>query len=354
MTSPDQFAPPGPPSLTSQEWADAYNEVKTLGRFDSTARTADQTQIPRFWADNAGTSTPPGHWNNLAQQIAMAEGNSTADNARLFAMLDITLADAAIVSFNAKYNDDFWRPITAIQNADTDGNDLTVPDPTWQPFLITPNFPEYVSGHSTFSGAAAAILDAVFGNNYSFTATSEGLAGVTRSFTGFDQAAAEAGRSRIYAGIHWEFSNEDGQAAGHALANYILTTFDTTSDTVAPRVLIDTDSGAATKTNPTISGHVLDNLSGVSSLTASLDGGTAVGVSFNSLGQFSFTTSLGLNGSADGVHTVHVAGGRCRRQHKRTSSVYVYFGYRCADALPSTLRPITTAFRPAINVNWDG
>src|SRR5262249_11611400 len=132
MTSPNQFLPPGPPSLTSQEWADAYNKTKDLGAYNSTDRTADQTQIARFWADGAGTSTPVGHWNDLAQQVAMAQGDSTAENARLFAMLDITMADAAIVAFNAKYTDDFWRPITAIQSGDTDGNDLTTADPTWQ------------------------------------------------------------------------------------------------------------------------------------------------------------------------------------------------------------------------------
>ncbi|HEY2253375.1 MAG TPA: Ig-like domain-containing protein, partial [Planctomycetaceae bacterium] len=304
MTSSSQFQPSGPPALTSQEWADAYNEVKDYGAYNSTVRTTDETQIARFWADNAGTSTPPGHWNDLAEQVAMAQGNSTADNARLFAMLDITLADAAIVAFNAKYTYDFWRPITAIQNGDTDGNDLTVADPSWQPFLLTPNFPEYVSGHSTFSGAAATILDSVFGSNYSFTTTSEGLAGVTRTFSSFDAAAAEAGQSRIYAGIHWQFSNADGQAAGRSLADYILTTFDTSSDTVPPRVLVDNDAGQATKTNPTIAGHVLDNLSGVQSLTASVDGAAALAVSYNSFGQYSFTPSLATNGSADGSHTV--------------------------------------------------
>ncbi len=143
MTTPDQFLPSGPPSLASKRWADAYNETKTLGSRNSTARTADQTQVARFWADGAGTSTPPGHWNVLARQIAAAAGNSISENARLFAMLDITLADAAIVAFNAKYTDDFWRPITAIRNGDTDDNDLTITDSTWQPFLATPAFPEY-------------------------------------------------------------------------------------------------------------------------------------------------------------------------------------------------------------------
>ncbi len=304
MTSPDQFLPPGPPSLSSQTWADAYNEVKTLGAYNSTVRTADQTQITRFWADGPGTSSPPGHWNLVAEQVATAAGNSIAENARLFALLNITLADAAIVAWNAKYAADFWRPITAIQNGGTDGNDLTVADSTWQPFLVTPAFPEYVSGHSTFSVAAATVMTALFGPNYAFTTTSEGLAGVTRSFPSFDAAAAEAGRSRIYGGIHYEFSSADGQAAGKALANYVLQTFDTASDAIAPRVFFDTDSEQATATNVSIVGRVLDNLSGVASLTAAVDGGPAVPVSFNSLGRFVFSTSLPLDQTADGMHTV--------------------------------------------------
>ena len=304
MTSPDQFLPPGPPDLTSQAWANAYNDVMTLGAANSTVRTADQTQIARFWADGAGTSTPVGHWNLVAEQIASATGNSIAENARLFAMLDFSLADAGIVAFNAKYTDNFWRPITAIQNGDSDGNGLTTADPTWQPLLVTPAFPEYVSGHSTFSGAAAAVLTAEFGDNYAFTTTSEGLAGVTRSFTSFDAAAAEAGRSRVYGGIHYEFSNEDGLAAGKSLASYVLTTFDTSSDTIAPRVLIDTNTNLAVAANASITGHVLDNLSGVASLTASVDGGPAIPVTYDALGHFVFTTSLPVDGSGDGSHTV--------------------------------------------------
>lgn len=304
MSSPDQFRPPGPPSLGSQEWADAYNEVRTLGAHNSTARTADQTQIARFWADGAGTSTPPGHWNVVAQQVAAAAGNSIAENARLFAMLNIALADAAIAAWDAKYDDEFWRPITAIQNGATDGNDLTVADPAWLPFLISPPFPDYISGHSTFSGAAATVLTAQFGANYAFTATSEGLTGVTRSFASFDAAAEEAGQSRIYGGIHYSFANADGKTTGKAVANLVMRTFDTTSDAIAPRVFFDSDSDEATTANPSIVGYVLDNLSGVASLTASVDGGPAIPVVFNALGRFVFGTSLPLDGSADGTHTV--------------------------------------------------
>ena len=306
MSSSDQFAPPGPPALNSATWAAALNEVESLGAANSTTRTADQTQIARFWSDGAGTASPPGHWNAIAEQAAVSQGNSIAENARLFAMLDIALADAAIVAWNAKYTNDLWRPITAIPNADTDGTDLTVADPNWQSFLITPNFPEYVSGHSTFSAAAATVLDAAFGSNYAFSTTSEGLIGVTRSFASFDAAAAEAGLSRIYGGIHYSFSNEDGQAAGRNLANYVLQTFDTSTDAVAPRVFFDSQSGPATNHNLTISGRALDNLSGVASLTVAIDGGAAAPLAINANGQFSFVTSLATNGTADGSHQVTI------------------------------------------------
>lgn len=322
MTTPDQFLPPGPPSLASVRWADAYNETKTLGSRSSTVRTADQTQVARFWADGTGTSTPPGHWNVLAEQIAAASGNSISENARLFAMLDITLADAAIVAFNAKYTDDFWRPITAIRNGDTDDNDLTIADSTWQPFLATPAFPEYVSGHSTFSGAAAAVMTALFGNQVSFSVTSEGLSGVSRSFANFDAAAAEAGRSRIYGGIHYEFSNADGLSAGRKLAQYVLRSFDTSTDTIAPRVIFDAESGRSTSTNPKISGRVIDNVLGVRSLTVSVNGGPVIPVSFDAQGRFTFNTSLPLSGLADGSHSVSFiatdAGGNASNAVTRT------------------------------------
>ncbi|HQU41647.1 MAG TPA: Ig-like domain-containing protein [Pirellulales bacterium] len=238
MTSDSEFRPAGPPALTSAAWAQSVNETQSLGAADSTTRTADQTEIAHFWSDGGGTATPPGHWNEIAEQVASSEGNSLDENARLFAELDVGLADAAIVAWDAKFAYNAWRPITAIPNADTAGNSAVTQDPNWTPLLITPNFPEYVSGHSTFSGTAAGILDAVFGADTSFTIGSDALPGVTRSFTGFDQAAQEAGISRIYGGIHFEFSDADGRAAGALLAQHVLATFDTTQDTVPPTITI--------------------------------------------------------------------------------------------------------------------
>jgi hypothetical protein len=306
MTSPEQFRPAGPPALTSQAWADAFNEVKSLGSATSTVRTADQTQIARFWADGSGTVTPAGHWNQIAGQVAQAQDLSLAEAARLFAEMDITLADAAIVAWDAKYHFGTWRPITAIPAAATTGNPNVQADPNWTPLLVTPNFPEYVSGHSTYSAAAAAVLTAAFGDNYSFTTGSPGLAGVTRSFASFDAAAAEAGRSRIYAGIHFQFSNQDGQAAGKALANYVLGTFAVSKDTTPPRVALDKvlPSGAS-NSNVTVTGRVFDHLSGVAKLEVQVDQGAYAPLGFDpGTGRFSFTTSFAVDGSADGSHTI--------------------------------------------------
>ncbi len=242
MTSPDQFRPAGPPALTSTEYATAFDEVRRFGEGVGSDRTTDQTNIARFWADGPGTYTPPGHWNLIAANVAEQQGNSLAANSRLFAQLNVALADAAIVAWDAKYTYEFWRPITAIQNADLDGNAATTADETWQPFLITPPFPEYVSGHSTFSGAASQVLTSIFGNNVSFTSDSPGFLvngqPVQRTFSNFQAAANEAGQSRIYGGIHFQFANQDGLAAGRELADYVLHRFAVTTDDLAPTVSI--------------------------------------------------------------------------------------------------------------------
>jgi PAP2 superfamily/Domain of unknown function (DUF4114)/Bacterial Ig-like domain len=213
--------PAAPPALTSDQYATDFNQVKELGATASTTRTADQTEIAKFWADGGGTFTPPGHWNQIAQDVARDKFNSLVDNARLFAALNIAEADAAICCWDTKYTYSLWRPITAIRKADTDGNDKTTADTAWTSLLTTPNFPSYTSGHSTFSGAGAAVLTKFYGDNYKFSTTSPGLAGVTRSFTSFTQAADEAGMSRIYGGIHFMSDNTAGLVAGKKVGDYI-------------------------------------------------------------------------------------------------------------------------------------
>jgi membrane-associated phospholipid phosphatase len=140
----------------------------------------------------------------------------------LFALLNIALADAAIVSWDCKYTYNFWRPITAIQEADTDGNPATTPDRSWTPMLATPPFPEYTSGHSTFSGAAAAVMTHFFGKaRISFSVESDDLPGVRRSFKSLSQAAFESGVSRVYGGIHFMSANIHGLSSGAAVGIYV-------------------------------------------------------------------------------------------------------------------------------------
>jgi membrane-associated phospholipid phosphatase len=217
-----QYKVPGPPPLNSPAYAAAYREVQALGSKCSRQRTEEQTQIALFWADNAGTATPPGHWNQIAQTVAIQRGTSLAESARLFALLNITLSDAGLYCWIIKFNFGFWRPITAIRRADEDGNPDTVPDPCWEPLIETPPFPSYTSGHSTFSGSAACLLANFFGaDNIRFASRSDGLPGVTRTYEGFWAAAEEAGMSRIYGGIHWQYDNTDGLAAGKVLGQYV-------------------------------------------------------------------------------------------------------------------------------------
>jgi membrane-associated phospholipid phosphatase len=215
MTNSAQFRPPGPPALTSEKYAADYSEVKIMGGAVGSARSSEQDLIALFWADGAGTETPPGHWNSIARVIAAARGNTLAETARLFALLNIAMADAAICAWDAKYTYNFWRPVTAIRNGDADGNAATIADPTWNSFIVTPPFPDYISGHSTFSGAASTVLARFYGtDNIAFTAGSDFLPGVTRSFTSFSAAAGEAALSRLYGGIHFRSANEDGLVAG--------------------------------------------------------------------------------------------------------------------------------------------
>ena len=224
MTTGDQFRPDGPPTLDSSAWAAAFNEVKDLGSARSTTRTADQTEIALFWADGGGTHTPPGHWNVIAQDVTARNGQNLLQTARTFALLNYAMADAGIAAWDAKYEYNFWRPITAIRAANSDGNAATVQDATWTPLIATPPFPEYTSGHSTFSGAADAVLTALFGNQ-TFRAATHAFSNEMRTFTSFSQAADEAGRSRIYGGIHYEFSNVDAKAAGRAIGQQAVANF---------------------------------------------------------------------------------------------------------------------------------
>jgi membrane-associated phospholipid phosphatase len=209
---------PGPPvALSSRTYAAAINEVKSLGRDTSASRTAEQTTIGNFW------STPiQNYWNAIAQDVALAHHDDIDETARTFALLDLGLADATIAMYDAKYTYRLWRPITAIRLADTDGNPLTIGDPTWTPLATTPADPSYPGAHSTLSAAAATILTSLYGDDASFTVSSPTMPGVTRAFDNFHAAATEAGLSRIYAGVHTRLDHQAGLALGARVGRYTL------------------------------------------------------------------------------------------------------------------------------------
>jgi hypothetical protein len=226
LTSGSQLRPPDPPALTSQEYADAFNETKDFGRVDSTVRTPQETEIAQFWEGKAGTPNVPGYWNEIAESAAQSQQNTLDQNARLFAELNVALADGIIAHFDAKYTYSRWRPATAIQLADQTGNPDTIADPSWLPLLNTPPNPSYVSGHGVVSAAASTVLAQFFGtDNISFSLTSEDVPGVTHSFTSFSAAAAETQNSVVWGGIHFRFDVTAGATLGQSVAQFVTQNF---------------------------------------------------------------------------------------------------------------------------------
>ncbi len=222
MFDVNQISVPPPPSMSSRAYAEAVTEIALLGEMYSRHRNRDQTQIAFFWADDAGSVSPPGRLNVIAQIVGTKKRFSLAQNARHFALLNISLADACIAAWNCKYKYNVWRPITAIREADTDDNYYTSPIPGWTPLLPTPAFPDYVSGHSTFAGAGSRITALFCGtDNFAFTLESTTPYAGARRYKSFSEAAKENGRSRIYAGIHYSFADVNGQALGRKIAEYV-------------------------------------------------------------------------------------------------------------------------------------
>lgn len=257
LESANQFRAAAPPALSKEAYADAFNEVKTLGGKTSADRTAEQTQIADFWKQ--ATEIP---FNAIARTVAVREGLTLEQNARLFALLNIAIADSRIAIWDTKYAYSSWRPVTAIRfpfhddnesvpasltnNTTTtiiegtptsdgvtvdDGNPETAPDATWEPYLTTPAHPDYVSGHSGTGAAAAAVLSAIFGDETSFAASSPDAP--ARSFSSFSAAAEENAVSRLYAGIHFSYANEAGlelgKNVGEWVANNLLAEVEATS-----------------------------------------------------------------------------------------------------------------------------
>lgn len=211
----DQFRAQGPPSLGSDEWAADFNETKRLGRVDSPERTAEQTEIALCGAEPALAM-----WNRVSRSLSAQRHTGLVENARLFALLNLAMVDANIALWDGKYTYRFWRPVTAIPLADTDGNDATEADPAWTPLRPTPLHPEYPSAHACVSTAAANVLTSVFGRHTAFsTATSTCPAGVVRSYDSFQAMADEVGESRIYIGFHFRTSIRDGARMGRHIAH---------------------------------------------------------------------------------------------------------------------------------------
>jgi len=244
MTSGDQFRPTSGPYgyntaaelLASPQYAADYEDVRTSGALDSVTRTADQTQLAIFWAnDKDGTFKPPGQLFHITQVIAQGQGNSLLANARLFALVALGMADAGIAAWDCKYSTDIdlWRPITAIRAGDADGNPATVADLGWEglsysPMLTiyTPPFPAWISGHATFGASHAAVVRHFYGTDaISFTATSDDTPGYYRSFTSLREAALENARSRIYLGVHFQMDADGGNQVGTAVGDYVSTHF---------------------------------------------------------------------------------------------------------------------------------
>ena len=221
LRSADQFRPAPLPAVTSPTYTASFDEVKSLGIAGSTTRTADQTQIARFWG-----APIQNYWNEIAQTAALAHGTTLVQNARLFALLDLSVADSVIAFYDAKYTYHFWRPITAIRAAANDGNPATAGDPNWTPLATTALDPSYPGAHAVVSAAGADVLTTFFGSeSENFAVTSELLPGVVRGFTSFSAAADEASLSRVYAGQHFRFDLVAGQRLGTQIAGYVLRNF---------------------------------------------------------------------------------------------------------------------------------
>ena len=206
-----QFRPAPPPVLNGPVWARDYNEIKDLGAKKSTVRTAEQTDIARFWI-LAG----PASWEPIVRHMALTPGRSLIQNARLFALVEIAAADAYIAVFDGKYTFQFWRPITAIRNGDINGNAATTRVPDWEPSIDTPLHPEYPCAHCITSAAVATVLESEFGNGAIpvVTMSSPTAPGVTRKWTRIWDWADEISAARIYGGIHYRNSTVVGQAMG--------------------------------------------------------------------------------------------------------------------------------------------
>jgi hypothetical protein len=225
IQSSTQFLPPPPPTLTSERYATAFNEVKALGSATSAVRTAEQTEIALRIAA-VGFNTPPTEpFFRVAEDVALTHGLSLVDAARLFALVSVAIHDGLQTSFTSKFVYGLWRPVTAIRRADEDGNPATEPDPAWLPLLVTPPYPSYAGNAACLGAAAARALQlAMGGDEIPFSVTWVGIppnTDVTRDYDRFSDLAEEFARSRIFGGIHYQFDSDASQTACPKAAEYV-------------------------------------------------------------------------------------------------------------------------------------
>jgi len=214
-----QFRPGPPPALHGKRYARDFEEIKEIGPSTSGTRRPEQTDLARFWIATAAQN-----WNPVARQVSIAQGLTLLQNARAFALLNLAGADAFIAAWDAKFAYNQWRPVTAIRAADTDGNASTAADPAWTPLLATPPFPDYIAGHTTYAGAAQAVLEGVFGEDPGvvITLTSPTAPGVVETYTTFKDIADGVVNARVWGGIHWRTSSVQGRVVGEELGRYVV------------------------------------------------------------------------------------------------------------------------------------
>ena len=224
LTRPSEFRAAPPPALTSREYARDYNEVKSLGALNDSSRTPEQTDLAHFWNLNYGVV-----WHQTLRDVANAHIDNISDSARLFALADIAIADSLITSWNNKNYYVYWRPITAIQEGNNDGNPWTVADPAWAPLITTPNYPDYTSGANSFTGAVTRMLALFFETDHmTFSVTTSNPGPTiqdTRTYCRFSDAADDVFVARIYEGIHYRTADEVGRSQGRQVANLAFRNF---------------------------------------------------------------------------------------------------------------------------------
>jgi len=220
IESPTQFRAEGPPSLDSAQWAEEFNEVKRLGSIDSPARTPEQTEAALFYVEGAAGQTA-----RMIRRLTVAHNLDTMDSARFFALIYVSISDSLITTWDSKYHYAFWRPVTAIRAGETDGNPATDPDPTWTPLAATPNFPEYVSAHSSVAAGFAEAISNFFGTKKVEVSLDSTVTGTTRTFKNTDDVIKDVAEARIYAGFHFRSACVHGGVIGKKVGRYVATRY---------------------------------------------------------------------------------------------------------------------------------